>query len=146
MSRSVTTGLAHLETTIGSIRYWDKGRDDARPRLLFLQGLLTGPNAWDGVVATLGERHRCITVDWPFGAHSEPMRSGANLSPPRLARLVMEVLDALALSTAVLIGNDSGGVVAQLVLAESSSYGQGRTASSQRHSASGWRTHSHRAC
>jgi hypothetical protein len=48
---------------------------------------------------------------WPLGAHPEPMRADANLSPPGLAQLVIEVLDLLGLSGATLVGNDSGGVL-----------------------------------
>jgi pimeloyl-ACP methyl ester carboxylesterase len=41
----------------------------------------------------------------------------ADLSPPGLARLVIEALDQLGIESAVLVGNDSGGVISQLVLA-----------------------------
>lgn len=85
--------------------------------MLFLQGFLAGPDVWAPVVAGLAARHRCITVDWPFGAHRQPMRADADLSPPGLAELVIEVLDRLDEPQAVLVGNDSGGVIAQLVAA-----------------------------
>jgi pimeloyl-ACP methyl ester carboxylesterase len=105
-----------LETSWGTIGYRRHG-DGTGPAVLFLQGFLAGPDAWSQVVASLAGRHRCITVDWPFGAHRHPMRADANLSPPGVAELVIEVLDHLGESRAVLVGNDSGGVIAQLVTA-----------------------------
>ncbi|QKG24556.1 alpha/beta hydrolase family protein [Actinomadura verrucosospora] len=85
--------------------------------MVFLQGFLAGPDVWTPVVSELAGRHRCITVDWPFGAHTLPMRADADLSPPGVAELVVEVLDLLGESSAVLVGNDSGGAIAQLVTA-----------------------------
>ncbi|MBK1786609.1 alpha/beta fold hydrolase [Prauserella cavernicola] len=83
---------------------------------MFLQGLLARPAVWADVTTALAGR-RCITADWPFGAHQQPMRAEAELSPPAIARLVTEVLDSLGVEQAVLVGNDSGGAIAQLVTA-----------------------------
>jgi pimeloyl-ACP methyl ester carboxylesterase len=104
-----------LQTTAGNLIYSQRGEG---PVLLFVQGLLANRRAWDRVVPALATRYRCVTVEWPLGAHPEPMRADANLSPPGLAQLVIEVLDLLGLSGATLVGNDSGGVLAQLVIAE----------------------------
>lgn len=117
MSQSVTNGQ-EVETTAGTIAWCSRGPVVAgRAPLVFLQGLLAPPEIWAEVVAELSAEHRCITVDWPFGVHRRPMRPGADLSPPGIARLVVEVLDALGVERAVLVGNDSGGVIAQLVAA-----------------------------
>jgi pimeloyl-ACP methyl ester carboxylesterase len=118
MSQSATKGLSELETSFGSLKCWDHGPIASGPPLIFLQGLIAGPDAWSGVLRALTDRHRCITVDWPFGAHQRPMRAEADLSPPALAGLVIEVLDQLGLERAVLVGNDSGGVISQLVLTD----------------------------
>lgn len=96
---------------------WDTGAPADGSPLVFLQGILAGPAVWAGVTAILAERRRCITIDWPFGAHRRPMLRDADLSPPGLARLMVEVLDGLGVTRAVLVGNDSGGVVSQLVVA-----------------------------
>jgi pimeloyl-ACP methyl ester carboxylesterase len=113
----MTSGQRMLETSSGPIRYWDQGPDTGAPPLIFLQGFLAGPDVWSDVVDVLALQHRCITVDWPFGAHRQPMAAHADLSPPGVARLAVEILDRLGLVTAVLVGNDSGGVIAQLVVA-----------------------------
>jgi pimeloyl-ACP methyl ester carboxylesterase len=112
------TGSQHeLCTSFGPVRCWDHGPEAGGPPLVFLQGFLAGPDAWSDVVATLAPARRCVTVDWPFGAHSQPLTPGADVSPPGVARLAVEVLDGLGLPRAVLVGNDSGGVIAQLVAA-----------------------------
>jgi pimeloyl-ACP methyl ester carboxylesterase len=97
---------------------WRYGpRDDTTAPLVFLQGFMAGPDAWADTITGLAAERRCITVDWPFGAHLQPLRPDADTSPPGVARLVVEVLDRLGIERAVLIGNDSGGVIAQLVVA-----------------------------
>lgn len=116
MSQFPTYGQDAVETSRGTIHYRRSG-DGPGPAVLFLQGFLAGPDVWDPVVTGLAGRHRCITVDWPFGAHRQPMRADADLSPPGLAELVIEVLDRLDEPLAVLVGNDTGGVMAQLVTA-----------------------------
>lgn len=116
MSQFSTDGQSVLATSQGPLRYRRTGSGTG-PAVLFLQGFLAGPDVWSPVVAELAGRYRCITVDWPFGAHSLPMRPDADLSPPGVAELVVEALDLLGESSAVLVGNDSGGAVAQLVTA-----------------------------
>jgi pimeloyl-ACP methyl ester carboxylesterase len=114
----LTTARQHVATTsFGPVRLWESGPAGAQVPLVFLQGLLAPPRVWDEVVGSLTEHQRCITVDWPFGAHEQPMRADADLSPPGIARLAVEILDGLGIERAVLVGNDSGGVIAQLVVA-----------------------------
>lgn len=124
-SSSVTTtifanssgDLTVIETSFGKLDVWDTPVSAGGPPVVFLQGLLAGPDVWFDVLGSLAPRRRCIAVDWPFGAHSSPMEPHADLSPPGQARLVVEVLDRLGLERAVLVGNDSGGVISQLVVA-----------------------------
>src|SRR5262245_5626766 len=106
-----------IETSFGRIRVREHGPSDGRTPVVFLQGFLARPDAWTDTLRGLVTAHRCITVDWPFGAHSQPLQTEADLSPPGVARLVIEVLDVLGIERATLVGNDSGGVIAQLVVA-----------------------------
>jgi pimeloyl-ACP methyl ester carboxylesterase len=107
-----------LDTHSGSIRVWQYGPDDdAKTPLVFLQGFMAGPDAWADTISAMAADRRCITVDWPFGAHSQALRPDADTSPPGVARLAAEVLDHLGIERAVLVGNDSGGVIAQLIAA-----------------------------
>ena len=54
----------------------------------------------------------------PLGAHRHPMRPDADLSLPGIARLVAEFRDRLDLDDVTLIGNDTGGALVQLLMAE----------------------------
>ncbi|MFD0902020.1 alpha/beta fold hydrolase [Actinomadura sediminis] len=111
-----STASQELETSKGTVRCRRHG-DGPGPAVVFLRGFLAPPDAWTPVVEELAGRHRCVTVDWPFGAHGRPLRAGADLSPPAVAEAATEVLDLLDEPSAVLVGNDSGGVVARLVAA-----------------------------
>ena len=63
---------------------------------------------------------RCL-VDWPLGSHRTPMNAEADLSPIGVARMINEVLDALGLTDVTLVGNDTGGALCQLLLADDAS-------------------------
>jgi len=58
---------------------------------------------------------RCIAPTWPLGAHPQPLRPGADRTISGVAAMVAEMLDVLDLQDVVLVGNDTGGVVTQLV-------------------------------
>ena len=118
MGQSSVDGQTNLlDTRFGPIRTWEQGPHEDKTPLVFLQGFMAGPDAWADTITGLTVNRRCITVDWPFGAHGRPLHETADTSPPGVARLVIEVLDGLGIERAILIGNDSGGVIAQLVVA-----------------------------
>jgi pimeloyl-ACP methyl ester carboxylesterase len=98
----------------GVIRYREVG--EGAP-VVFLHGLLVNGDLWREVVPVLSGRYRCIVPDLPLGSHAVPMNAGAELSPPGLARLVGEFMDALDLRGVTLVGNDTGGAICQLVVA-----------------------------
>ena len=102
----------HLQQ--GTIRYREDGTGEP---LLFVHGVVVNGDLWRKVVPQLSKDFRCITPDWPFGAHEVPMKPDADLSPPALAQLVVDFMDALGLESATLVGNDTGGAVCQLVAA-----------------------------
>ena len=98
----------------GTIRYSEHGQGEA---LVFIHGLALNRTLWRNVVPRLERDYRCIVPDWPLGGHSVPMAPDADLSLPGLAELVVAFMDALDLETATLVGNDSGGAIAQMVAA-----------------------------
>ncbi|MFO0208367.1 MAG: alpha/beta fold hydrolase, partial [Betaproteobacteria bacterium] len=61
--------------------------------------------------------HRCLLLDLPLGAHPEPMNTDADLSPSGLVAVVIDALDRLGIERAILVGNDSGGALCQLMIA-----------------------------
>jgi pimeloyl-ACP methyl ester carboxylesterase len=96
----------------GPLGYRDSG---SGPPILFVHGFLTDGTLWRKVVPLLEGGHRCIAPDWPLGSHRTAMRADADLSPPGLARIVSDFMDALELEDVTLVGNDTGGAICQLV-------------------------------
>lgn len=85
--------------------------------LVFVHGFLVDGGLWDEVVERLPDR-RCVVLEMPLGCHPEPLPDGADRTPAGIAAMVAEVLDHLDLRGVTLIGNDTGGAIAQLVAAD----------------------------
>ncbi len=99
----------------GTIHYEEYGSVGSRP-IVFIHGYGMGSSLWRPLAKRLGGwGSRCLVPTWPLGAHSEPMREGADQTMEGIAALVAEFLDALGLDDAVLVGNDTGGAIAQIV-------------------------------
>src|SRR5262245_7819120 len=112
---------ATVDLPVGSISYRDTGPSDG-PVVVFVHGFLVDDTLWADVPERLSERgFRCLAPTWPLGSHREPMRPGADLSPRGVARVVVSFLEALDVHDVVLVGNDTGGAVSQLLLDEDSS-------------------------
>lgn len=105
-----------IELSAGTIDYQDTGGDG--PAVVLLHGLLMDATLWDAVTAELRGRHRVLVPTLPMGAHARPMHDDADLSPRGLARLVGEFLERLDLRDVTLVGNDTGGALVQLLIAE----------------------------
>jgi pimeloyl-ACP methyl ester carboxylesterase len=107
--------MTKIEIGSGSIYFESFGPRDGRP-VVFVHGYLMGGQVWRQVSERLAPFGlRCITPTWPMGAHPEPLRPGADQTITGVAGIVADVLAALDLEDVVLVGNDSGGVVCQLV-------------------------------
>jgi pimeloyl-ACP methyl ester carboxylesterase len=102
---------AEAPLSAGALRYHDLGQGTP---VVLLHGLLLNSAFWRKVAPALVGRARMIAPDLPLGGHRVPMRAGADLAPPAIADLVAELLDHLGLERAVVVGNDTGGAVAQL--------------------------------
>jgi pimeloyl-ACP methyl ester carboxylesterase len=101
----------------GTIHYQEAGPADGRP-VVFIHGYLMAGDLWAGVGERLAERGlRVVMPTWPLGAHPEPMRPGTDLTPRGVAAIVAAFLDALGLDDVVLVGNDTGGAIAQITAA-----------------------------
>ena len=103
-----------VELPQGTIRYRDDG--EGRP-FVFVHGILVNGLLWRRVTPRL-EGVRRIVPDWPLGSHEVPLRPGADLTPPGLAQLIADFVDALGLDDVVLVGNDTGGALSQIVAAD----------------------------
>jgi pimeloyl-ACP methyl ester carboxylesterase len=99
----------------GTIRYREAGQ--GKP-VVFVHGYLVDGRLWDGVVDRLSDHCRCFAPDWPLGAHRVAMKPDADLSPPGVARLIADFLDELELEGVTIVGNDSGGAISQILVAD----------------------------
>src|SRR6516162_9838627 len=108
--------MTRIELSAGTVEYTDTGGDG--PVLVLLHGLLMDASLWDGVIADLSADYRCVAPTLPLGAHRHPMRPDADLSLPGIARLVVEFCDRLGLHDVTLVGNDTGGALVQLLMAD----------------------------
>ncbi|MFJ8028276.1 alpha/beta fold hydrolase [Streptomyces sp. NPDC096311] len=110
----MTTG--EIELTAGTVAYRDTGGDG--PVLVLLHGLMMDASLWDETITELAADHRCVAPTLPLGAHRHGMRADADLSLPGVARLVAEFVDRLDLRDVVLVGNDTGGALVQLMMGD----------------------------
>ena len=83
---------------------------------MFVHGLLVNANLWRKVVAKLSPDFHCVTLDLPLGSHTVPMPDATDLSPPAIAEMIADALDALGLEDVTLVGNDTGGAICQMLI------------------------------
>jgi pimeloyl-ACP methyl ester carboxylesterase len=115
MQLAAMCGVAkRIRLAQGTLRYYERGDG---PPLVFVHGLLANSVLWRTVIAELAPRYRCVALDLPLGGHALPMPD-ADLTPPGIARLIADALEALDLEDVTLVGNDTGGAICQLLIAE----------------------------
>jgi pimeloyl-ACP methyl ester carboxylesterase len=106
------TEQRELRLAQGTIRYRELGSGEP---IVLVHGLLTNSLLWADVAPMLAEEFRVIAPDWPLGSHRLPLHPGSDLRPPSLARLIADFISALELEDVMLVGNDTGGALCQLV-------------------------------
>ncbi len=99
----------------GAIHYEMSGPSDGRP-LVFIHGYAMGSSLWRALSERLSAQSLlCLAPTWPLGAHKTPMAADADLTMEGIAAMVGEFLDVLGLDDVVLVGNDTGGAIAQIL-------------------------------
>lgn len=87
------------------------------PPLVFVHGFLVNSTLWGLVQDRLeAQGVASIAPDLPLGSHPLPLHADADRSPRGIARLIVDLLEALDLREVTLVGNDSGGALCQFVL------------------------------
>ena len=99
----------------GTVRYRERGSGEP---IVFVHGLLVNGDLWRKVVPLLAGEFRCITPDWPLGSHDIPLDDGVKLTTRKAAGIIRRFLEALDLNEVTLVGNDTGGGLCQIVVAE----------------------------
>jgi pimeloyl-ACP methyl ester carboxylesterase len=100
-----------LDTPAGEIAYTELG---SGPVALFVHGLGTSGLLWRQVIENLSDTSRCIAIDLPLHGGT-PARE--DMSVAALAQVVADLCDGLRLTQVDLVGNDTGGAVAQIFAA-----------------------------
>lgn len=98
--------MPYVVTRAGRVFYAERG---GGPPLLLLHATLHDHTDFDAVVPALAATHRTIAVDWPGHGRSDPV---AEAGAPLLADVLEDVVDALDLPAAALIGSSVGGFAA----------------------------------
>ncbi len=103
--------MKELTLPQGTIRYRDAGTG---PPIVLVHGLLANGELWRDVAPLLAADHRVITPDWPLGSQELPLKAGVDVSPPAMAQLIADFIEALDLHGVTLVGNDTGGALCQM--------------------------------
>lgn len=98
-----------IQTRAGRVAYNEVG---SGPTVLLLHATLHNRHDFDPIVDALARRYRTIAVDWPGHGDSDPIDATVEPSAPLLADVLEDVVDALGITRAVLIGNSVGGFAA----------------------------------
>jgi pimeloyl-ACP methyl ester carboxylesterase len=102
-----------VQTASGRIAYTEQGTG---PVALFVHGVLLNGHLWRHQLADLSDIRRCIAVDLLAHGDTE-IEPNQDVSVTANARMLEEVLDALNINQVDLVGNDSGGGIAQIFAA-----------------------------
>jgi len=101
------------DVSSGRIAFFERGEG---PVALFIHGVPLNGYHWRHVIKRVQHRRRCIAIDLMGLGYTE-IGPSQDLSFTAQARMIAEVLDALNIEKVDLIGNDSGGAIAQIFAA-----------------------------
>jgi pimeloyl-ACP methyl ester carboxylesterase len=102
-----------VQTPSGTIAYTERGTG---PVALFVHGVLLNGYLWRHQLADLSDIRRCVAVDLLSHGDTE-ISSDQDVSVTANANMLKEFLDTLKVDQVDLVGNDSGGGIAQIFAA-----------------------------
>src|ERR1700723_2951097 len=102
-----------VQTASGCISYREQG---AGPVVLFVHGVLLNGHLWRYQLMALSDMRRCIAVDLLAHGDTE-IAPYQDVSVTANAKMLREFLDVLKIDQVDLVGNDSGGGIAQIFAA-----------------------------
>jgi len=105
-----TRARRSIATPSGRIHYAEQGEG---PVALFVHGVLLNGHLWRHQLAHLSDLRRCLAPDLLAHGDTE-IAPEQDVSVSANARMLAEFLDALEIDQVDLVGNDSGGGIAQI--------------------------------
>jgi len=117
-STPLTTGVFHTSrrftrTRFGNIAHVERG---SGPAALFIHGYPLNGFQWRGALERLAAHRRCLAPDL-LGLGYTETPAEQSLAPTIQATMLVEWLDALGVDAVDVVANDSGGAIAQLLVA-----------------------------
>src|SRR5947208_853106 len=114
MGRNESSATRHsVQTASGRISYMEQGTGSVA---LFVHGVLLNGYLWRNQLADLSDIRRCIAVDLLAHGDTE-IAPDQDVSVTANAKMLKEFLDALNIDQVDIVGNDSGGGIAQIFAA-----------------------------
>jgi len=107
------TARRYARTSFGKIAHVERGAGDAA---LFLHGFPLNGFQWRGALERLSAHRRCIAPDFLAMGYTE-VADGQSVAPEAQASMLVALLDTLSIRRVDLVANDSGGAVAQILVA-----------------------------
>jgi len=108
-----TSTVRNVETPSGRISHVETG---SGPVALFVHGVLLNKHLWRHQLAGLSDIRRCIAIDLLAHGDTE-IAPEQDVSVTANAKMLKEVLDAPQIDQVDVVGNDSGGGIAQIFAA-----------------------------
>src|SRR6201993_5220683 len=113
MSNQTTPTVRSIETPSGRISYAEAG---SGPAVLFVHGVVLNKHLWRHQLTALSDIRRCIAPDLLAHGDTE-IAPDQDVSVTANAHMLKQFLDALSIDQVDLVGNDSGGGIAQIFAA-----------------------------
>src|ERR1700719_2059977 len=113
MHTGVAPGTHSVQLASGRISYAEAG---SGPVALFVHGVLLNSHLWRHQIAGLADVRRCVAVD--LLAHGDTdIDPNQDVSVTANAKMLTQLIDALDIDQVDVVGNDSGGGIAQIFAA-----------------------------
>jgi pimeloyl-ACP methyl ester carboxylesterase len=112
-NQQIESTIRTIETPSGRISYAEAG---SGPVALFVHGVVLNKHLWRHQMSALSDIRRCIAVDLLAHGDTE-IEPNQDVSVTANAKMLREVLDAQRIDQIDLVGNDSGGGIAQIFAA-----------------------------
>lgn len=101
----VTTGLGRVPVRVVGVG----------PPVLFVHGAFVDSRIFDATAMVLAEEATVVLPDLPQGAHRHPVPDRGRLHAEGIADALADVLAEVDLGPAVVVGNDNGGAMSQVL-------------------------------